>query len=421
MSAYGNKLNPYRKLRESRGVKAIRQNVIITNNPSTIDQNQQLLVRFPNLSNNDVIVPRSARLAFDIELVSSDDNATVYQNLGRAIIKKTVIRISGNEVMSIDDSDMYHCYIDLWKPPTERLNMVYQGIGKPNMLKHRVGAANSSTVDEDQAIAAAYQSRFCIPLHFELLETPMPFYQAGLGDRLEYELTFNDYMKVINSSDTDSSYVIKGISLEYDMVTDSELARQIREQYAGRMAILYDRVLRHRKITKNKSDALWNINLNVPARSMKGILMLFEDPSKTNTETYYNPKIIKVEMTIEGIPNQLFSQGMRAYQQWDEINKYFALTSKRYKVTDKVAKDLYFSDTNIEQYLTTRYALWLDLRSTDDNILHRSDRRIENASEGVTIQIEKEQESNETLYIYLYIIQDAQINFEDGRFKGVVY
>ena len=170
-------------------------------------------------------------------------------------------------------------------------------------------------------------------------------------------------MKVINSSDTYSSYVVKGISLEYDMVTDSELARQIRDQYAGRMAILYDRVLRHRKITKNKSDALWNINLNVPARNMKGILMLFEDPSKTNTETYYNPKIIKVEMTTEGIPNQLFSQGMQAHQQWNEINRYFALTSKRDKVTDKVAEDLYFSDTNIEQYLTTRYALWLDLRS----------------------------------------------------------
>ena len=167
------------------------------------------------------------------------------------------------------------------------------------------------------------------------------------------------------------------------------LTLNLHVKYAGRMAILYDRLLRHRQITKNKSDALWNINLNVPARSMKGILMLFEDPSKTNTETYYNPKITKVEMTIEGIPNQLFSQGMRAYQQWDEINRYFALTSKRDKVTDKVAKDLYFSDTNIEQYLTTRYALWLDLRSTDDNILHRSDRRIENASEGVTIQIEK--------------------------------
>ena len=92
---------------------------------------------------------------------------------------------------------------------------------------------------------------------------------------------------------------------------------------------------------------------------MKGILMLFEDPDRTSTEMYYNPKIKNVEMTIEGIPNQLFSQGMRPYQQWDEINRYFALTSKRDKVTDKVAKDFYFSDTNLAKYLTNRYALWL--------------------------------------------------------------
>ena len=87
------------------------------------------------------------------------------------------------------------------------------------------------------------------------------------------------------------------------MVTDSELARQIRQQFSGRMAILYDRILRHRKITKKESDTLWNINLNVPARSMKWILMLFEDPDKTSTEDFVNPKITKVEMTIEGVPN----------------------------------------------------------------------------------------------------------------------
>ena len=291
MSAYGNKLNPYRKLREPRGVKGIRQSVVITNNPSTIDQNQQLLVRFPNLSNNDVIVPRTVRLAFEIELVSSKDaNKTIYQNIGRAIIKKTTIRISGNEVMSIDDSDIYHCYVDLWKSPSERVNMAYQGIGKANMLNHRVGARNATADTGDEAIADAYKNRFCIPLDFELLESHMPFYQAGLGDRLEYELTFNDYNKVINSTDTDASYTIKNICLEFDTVSDTELARQIRQQTDGKMAILYDRILRHRKITKNKSDTLWNINLNVPARSMKGILMLFEDPERTTLKTFTTPK-----------------------------------------------------------------------------------------------------------------------------------
>ena len=85
----------------------------MTNNPSTIDQNQQLLVRFPNLDNKDAIVTRTARFAFTIELTSKDPNAKVYQKLGRAIIKKTTIKISGNEVMSIDDSDIFHCYVDL--------------------------------------------------------------------------------------------------------------------------------------------------------------------------------------------------------------------------------------------------------------------------------------------------------------------
>ena len=59
-----------------------------------------------------------------------------------------------------------------------------------------------------------------------------------------------------------------GILLEYDMVTLPELARMIANQYKGRLAILYDRVLRHRKMTMDKSNTLWNINLNVPARSM---------------------------------------------------------------------------------------------------------------------------------------------------------
>ena len=91
------------------------------------------------------------------------------------------------------------------------------------------------------------------------------------------------------------------------MVSDTELVRQIRQQYSGKMTILYDSILRHRKITMNKSDTgtLWNINLNVPARSMEGILMLFEDPERTSTEAYYNPKIIKVEMITEGVHNQL--------------------------------------------------------------------------------------------------------------------
>ena len=42
----GHELNPWRRLRNSKGVKGTRQNVVITNNPSTINENQLLTVRF---------------------------------------------------------------------------------------------------------------------------------------------------------------------------------------------------------------------------------------------------------------------------------------------------------------------------------------------------------------------------------------
>ena len=77
------------------------------------------------------------------------------------------------------------------------------------------------------------------------------------------------------------------------MVSDPEHTRQIGQQYSGKMVIMYDRILQHRKNHKKINRTLWNINLNVPARSMKGVLMLFEVPDRTKTEQYYNTKIKK--------------------------------------------------------------------------------------------------------------------------------
>ena len=60
------------------------------------------------------------------------------------------------------------------------MNLAYQGIGKTNRIKHRVGAGNATADTEDEAIACAYGTKFCIPMDFELLETRMLFYKQGL-------------------------------------------------------------------------------------------------------------------------------------------------------------------------------------------------------------------------------------------------
>ena len=176
----------------------------------------------------------------------------------------------------------------------------------------------------------------------------------------------------------------------------------------------------------DKSNTLWNINLNVPAGSMKGILMLFEDvaaqqPFARNTEAFYNPKITKMGVTIEGIPNQLYSQGMRAYQMWDEAKKYFVPGSKRHPEVGMVAKDLALADVNLGEFLTSKCSMWLDLWTSDDDRLHGSGCRTENPSESITIQIAKKAEAAGDLNIYLFVVMDAQLSIDDGGFDSAVY
>ena len=65
--------------------------------------------------------------------------------------------------------------------------------------------------------------------------------------------------------------------------------------------------------------------------------------------------------------------------------------------------------------------LWLDFRTIDENSLHGTGRRIENASEGITLQIEKKGETAGNLNAYIYLIMDAQLNIENGKFVSALY
>ena len=122
---YGKRLNPERSLRTPKGIKGTRQKVIVTHNSSEIDQAQELLVRFPNLGSDDVIIPGTANLSFNIELTSAiDTNRTLVSNIGRAIVKKLAVKFEGNEIMSADDFNVLTCYRDLWKTKSEKRNAI---------------------------------------------------------------------------------------------------------------------------------------------------------------------------------------------------------------------------------------------------------------------------------------------------------
>ena len=90
-----------------------------------------------------------------------------------------------------------------------------------------------------------------------------------------------NYSRVIKSTvaSPDAKYEISNIFLEYETVTHSTLASSIKAEY-DEMVLLYDRILRHGQISANKSETTWNWSFNTPCKSLKGILVPFEEEGR---------------------------------------------------------------------------------------------------------------------------------------------
>ena len=108
----GDKLSPQRSYRKGFALKGLRQHIIKMNNPSTIGPDELLTVHFPDLKENQVIIPGTPKLTFNISLVGTDVNRTLLKNLGRNIVRKLVVKLEGNEIISNDDYDIVYSYYD---------------------------------------------------------------------------------------------------------------------------------------------------------------------------------------------------------------------------------------------------------------------------------------------------------------------
>ena len=90
------------------------------------------------------------------------------------------------------------------------------------------------------------------------------------------------------------------------------------------------------------------------------------------------------------MPHQLFAAGLQARDIYPELNIF---TKNALTVTG-------------EDFLTTKFGLWIDTRSITNNILHGSCRAV--GKRGILLQIEKAPEaSNGDLTCYVFSLEDA--------------
>ena len=290
-------------------------------------------------------------------------------NVGRALVKKKLIMLGSKEIDVINNSDINGRYKDLYLSKKEQERLL-QGIQSNNGLKASTGAKKTdgtalAVTTQENVIKKTLGKRFAIPLDFYFLKYLVYLYGHKEGLIVRLELNSSEKL-ILCTADTSATYKLSKISLQYDAIFDKDYATAIGELYAGTKSIPYIKVTLIHYQTLSKKDINLEIDMNnLSVHLLQGLLLLFidkHDGFANKNEEFYNTSINKILTTINGIPHQLFADGLWAWDIFPVLKNHF------YKE---------FSDVTWEEFLTTKFELWIDTRTSTDNTLQGSGRTVE--------------------------------------------
>ena len=101
-------------------------------------------------------------------------------------------------------------------------------------------------------------------------------------------------------------------------------------------SISFEHVTMLKSVEWDKDATIVNETINIPRKSMRGILMLFQERDEKNPEKFVNPNITIVKITIEGVPNMIYSQGLPKKRIFEEAQRLleYDMNDPQIKVTD---------------------------------------------------------------------------------------
>ena len=128
-----------------------------------------------------------------------------------------VLLLGSKEIDTINNSDIYDTYKDLYLSKKEREERLLQGIQSGNGLKAQLEVANANgtaltVTTQENAIKKTFDKRFATPLDFDFFKHPV--YPYGLKEDLTVRLELNSSEKVILcTGDTSATYMLSGLSV----------------------------------------------------------------------------------------------------------------------------------------------------------------------------------------------------------------
>ena len=311
-------------------MKAERTVKRITFNPSEANPGETLYVSVPKLSEHEVIVSGSLALVFNINLSGGHANNYLVQNVSRALVDKLHVKFAATSVQDTDGYDIYKIFEDLFLSADERVNMLSEGIQSVDLCRIRSGSGDKKTtgVDEENKLQSVYGNKYHINLDHPILTDHGVFYPQALFNDLVFELTLAPAYQVVRGSDASKLvYKLENIQLEYETIRSKSLGDEAFSTYDNGKEFAYDLIMRERVVPiARNGDTRLNLWVNPQRRLLKGILLLYINPfvaGARDTEHYFNPDITKVKVTVNGVPNRVYNEGISGTDMWNELTRYF--------------------------------------------------------------------------------------------------
>ena len=132
MSVYG-ELDPMVEHRTQFAFKGKRKHKAKVNMPNITYPSQHIDIEIPHNSRDPVIVADVVRITFNLDIESADKTRSIVNNVDRALLKKQVLMLGSIDVDTINNSDAYDTYKDLYLGEKEREEKLLQGI-QPTMV-----------------------------------------------------------------------------------------------------------------------------------------------------------------------------------------------------------------------------------------------------------------------------------------------
>ena len=424
-SAVQANLLPRHSVKTLGAMKAERTVKRITFNPTEADPGNTLYVSVPKLHAEEVIVPGTLALLFDLDLKITGGHANNYlvQNVSRALIDHFVVKYAGTTIQDTNGYDIYEIFKDLFLSVDEREEMLLEGIQTTKLNKIRSDAGDKATsgADTENALKGVYKNKYKINLDHQILTDQGVFYPQALYNDLTFELTLAPAAQVVRGSDTTKLvYKLKNIQLEYEVIRSKSLADDTSSTYSYGKEFAYDYVMREQVVDVNRgTDGRLNIRVNPQRRSLKGLLLLFIVPytaGARDSEHYLNPDITKVHVTVNGSPNRAYNEGITGIDMWREASRFFRTKSKK----SSGAYDR--PNMSLAKYLTgNKFGPFIDLRSMADTILHGSGQRLVNTQDGIQLTIERNTTGSGTVKCHIFSISDSQMNIMNQQLQSVQF